>query len=457
MLWSTTVREDRTSRAVRRPAPDRRRLAPTLSAIGIILGLLLSWAGVAAAQETGTIQGTLFYQDAEGERVPAEGVRIVVADADGADAGEGVTDAEGFFAVELPAPADYEVRIDTDSIPAGLSLRDPTKTSLPTFTLNGGQERNVLFPLVEGEGGVDAVASTGDGLGARVVRLAFDGLVFGLIIAMSSIGLSLIFGTTGLTNFAHGELVTLGALLALLFNVGVGLHVLLAAPIAVALTAGAGFANERLIWRPLRRRGTGLIAMLVISIGLSIVARYVFLYYKGGDTDFLRQYSLQLDGYEVGPLTIAPRQLWIIGISILTLITVAIGVQTTKLGKAMRAVADNKDLAESSGIDVERVILSIWVIGGGLAGLGGVLFGLNQGIAWDMGFELLLLMFAAVTLGGLGTAYGPLLGSLIVGMFINLSTLVVAPELKNVGALLVLVVILLVRPQGLLGRKERIG
>ncbi len=456
MLWSTTVREDRTLRAGPSSGSARRHRPIALSALGIIVGLLLSWAGVAAAQETGTIQGTLFYQDAEGERVPAEGVRIVVADADGADAGEGVTDAEGFFAVELPAPADYQVSIDTESIPAGLSLRDPTKTSLPPFTLNGGQERNVLFPLVEGEGGVDTSAPAGDGFGTKLARLTFDGLVFGLIIAMSSIGLSLIFGTTGLTNFAHGELVTLGALLALLFNVGVGLHVLLAAPIAIALTAGAGFANERLVWRPLRRRGTGLIAMLVISIGLSIVARYVFLYYKGGDTDFLQQYSQQ-SPYVVGPLNIVPRKLWIIAISVVTLVAVAIGVQTTKLGKAMRAVADNKDLAESSGIDVERVILSIWVIGGGLAGLGGVLFGLNQGIAWDMGFELLLLMFAAVTLGGLGTAYGPLLGSLIVGMFVNLSTLVVAPELKNVGTLLVLVVILLVRPQGLLGRKERIG
>ena len=123
----------------------------------------------------------------------------------------------------------------------------------------------------------------------------------------------------------------------------------------------------------------------------------------------------------------------------------------------MRAVADNRDLAASSGIDVDRVILFVWALGGGLAALGGVLFGLQQQVQFEMGFKLLLLMFAGITLGGLGTAYGALVGSFVVGMFIELSTLVVPTELKNVGALLVLIVVLLVRPQGILGRAERIG
>ena len=123
----------------------------------------------------------------------------------------------------------------------------------------------------------------------------------------------------------------------------------------------------------------------------------------------------------------------------------------------MRAVSDNKDLAESSGIDVERVISWVWISGSTLAGLGGVLFGLTENINWEMGFRLLLLMFAGVTLGGLGTAYGALLGSIIAGVFIQMSTLVIPGDMKNVGALLALIVILLVRPQGLLGRAERIG
>ncbi len=173
------------------------------------------------------------------------------------------------------------------------------------------------------------------------------------------------------------------------------------------------------------------------------------------------QYSLQ-KGKDFGPITVVNRELFIMGLSLVALIAVATVVQKTRIGKAMRAVSDNKDLAESSGIDVERVILTVWIVGGGLAGLGGVLYGMDQGISWDMGFELLLLMFAAVTLGGLGTAYGPLLGSLLIGLLVNVSTVKLGgtglpTELKNVGALLVLILILLVRPQGLLGRKERIG
>jgi len=123
----------------------------------------------------------------------------------------------------------------------------------------------------------------------------------------------------------------------------------------------------------------------------------------------------------------------------------------------MRAVADNRDLAESSGIDVERVTRWVWVAGSALAGLGGVLFGVTESFGWDSGFRVLLLMFAGVTLGGLGTAYGALIGSLVIGVFIQVSTLVIPTDMKNVGALIALVVILLVRPQGLLGRPERIG
>ncbi len=197
--------------------------------------------------------------------------------------------------------------------------------------------------------------------------------------------------------------------------------------------------------------------MLVISIGLSILVRYFILWQFEGFRKSYDQYSLQTDGVTIGPVTIVPREIATIVISVLVLVGVALVVQRTRLGKAMRAVSDNKDLAESSGIDVERVIQVVWVSGAGLAGLGGILFGLDQQVKWDMGFDLLLLMFAATTLGGLGTAYGALVGSIIVGLFVQLSTLVVAPELKSVGALLVLVIILLVRPQGILGQRERIG
>jgi branched-chain amino acid transport system permease protein len=142
---------------------------------------------------------------------------------------------------------------------------------------------------------------------------------------------------------------------------------------------------------------------------------------------------------------------------VVVLLLVALMLQRTKIGKAMRAVADNRDLAASSGIDVNRVILVVWMMGGALAALGGVLLGLSDQVQWDMGFRLLLLMFAGVTLGGLGTAYGALVGSLVVGIFVQLSTLVIPDDMKYVGGLLLLIVVLIVRPQGILGSRARIG
>jgi len=196
--------------------------------------------------------------------------------------------------------------------------------------------------------------------------------------------------------------------------------------------------------------------MLVISIGLSIFLRYTFLYFFGGRTRPYGQYAVQR-AIEIGPIGIAPKDILSILLSLLVLAGVGLVLQRTKIGKAMRAVADNRDLAESSGIDVERVILFVWMFGGALATLGGVMLGLGEQVSWQMGFQLLLLMFAGVTLGGLGTAYGALLGSVVVGLFVQMSTLVISPELKNVGALLVLILILLVRPQGILGQAERVG
>ena len=135
------------------------------------------------------------------------------------------------------------------------------------------------------------------------------------------------------------------------------------------------------------------------------------------------------------------------------IVGVALFLLKTRFGKAIRAVSDNPDLASSSGIDTDRVILLVWILGGALAGLGGVFYGLEFSIKWDMGFTLLLLMFAAITLGGLGNPFGALLGSLVIGIFVELWTWIVpnANDLKTVGALAVLILVLLIRPQGLLG------
>jgi branched-chain amino acid transport system permease protein len=218
---------------------------------------------------------------------------------------------------------------------------------------------------------------------------------------------------------------------------------------------GGGLFNQ-FVWRPLRNKGASLISALVVSIGFSIFLRYTMLYIFGGRDGFYRDYRIQ-QRWDFGWFEMAPKDVVIMVLSVVILVAVGAALQFTRMGKAMRAVADNRDLAESSGIDVELVIRWVWISGTALAGLGGVLWATTEAIGWEMGFRILLLMFAGVTLGGLGTAYGALFGSLVVGVFIQTSTLVIPSDMKNVGALVMLVVILLVRPQGLLGRAERIG
>jgi branched-chain amino acid transport system permease protein len=426
-----------------------------LSSAAILLAVLFGFSSVASGQGDEQVVIRANYIDAEtGDRVPATGTVVSLLDENGEVVATGALGDDGSVALIAPGPGTYTAQLDDSTLPEGVRLRNEGEDSRE-IELRAGESRGAIFALEQGEGG----GGGGSAFLTSLIRLSFDGLKFGLIIAMCAIGLSLIFGTTGLVNFAHGELVTFGALITLWFNGW--MHVIPAAIIAVILTGVFGLMNERVVWRPLRNRSTGLIAMLVISIGLSILLRYVMLYFAGGNQFFYNNFTPQ-KAIEWGPLLFVPRDLFVMGIALLSLILVAFAVLKTRTGKAMRAVADNRDLAESSGIDVQKVIQTVWIGGGALAGLGGVLFGLDQGAVWDMGFELLLLMFAAVTLGGLGTAFGPLLGSIIVGLLVNVSTIQIGgtglpTELKNIGALLVLVMILLVRPQGILGRRDRIG
>ena len=179
----------------------------------------------------------------------------------------------------------------------------------------------------------------------------------------------------------------------------------------------------------------------------------------GGRSESFADYNAQI-ARSYGPIALTDKDLAAIGISLVVMIAIAVLLQRTRIGKAMRAVSDNRDLAASSGIDVDRVVLFVWVLGGALATLGGVLFALSElasTVQYEMGFRLLLLMFAGVILGGLGTAYGALLGCLVVGVVVQLSTLVLPVDLKYLGGLLILIVILVLRPQGLLGSRARIG
>ncbi|HVM13034.1 MAG TPA: branched-chain amino acid ABC transporter permease [Egibacteraceae bacterium] len=410
----------------------------------LLVGALLVTPALAQEADEG-VRGTLVDQ----EREPVEGVAISVYDEDGDEIETVSSGEDGAWSVDLPGPGSYQATLDPETLPEGVGLTDPDREVLE-FTIRRGQARTLIFQLGEREGGAA-------GMVGPIAQSAANGLKFGLIIAMTAIGLSLIFGTTGLINFAHGDLVTFGAIAALVLNTaGPGLHIIPATVVAVALGAGFGGALEAGMWRPLRRRRTGIIQLLVITVGLAFLVRHVILFFHGGRPQPYLQYTVQR-AVEIGPIRLTPRDLFVMGLSLLVLVGVGLLLNRTRLGKAMRAVSDNRDLAESSGINVERIILVVWMLGGGLAALGGVFLGLVETVHYLMGFRLLLLMFAGVILGGLGTAYGAIVGSVVVGLVTELSTLRFSTELKAMWALLVLILILLVRPQGILGLKERVG
>jgi branched-chain amino acid transport system permease protein len=351
--------------------------------------------------------------------------------------------------VAVPAEGEYDVTLDVASLPSGIALTDPSRGTIHTTVKPPSVNRIVIFPL-----GESTQKTTNPW--TQVAQLTVEGVRFGLLIALGAVGLSLIYGTTGLTNFAHGEMLTFGALMTWVTNVTLHIPFILAAIIGLALSAAFGWLQNTALWRPLRKRGTGLYAMMIVSIGLALLLRNVFLFFYGGDKRAYAEFA-GMAGIPLGPVSLTPTDLVSMAIAIVALALVVIAVQRTRLGKATRAVADNPALASSAGIKVEGVIQSVWIVGALMAGLSGILLAFSQQVSYLMGFQVLLLIFAAVTLGGLGTIWGAIVGSLVVGLFLQLTTLVIPPELKNVGALLVLIVILLVRPYGLLGRSERVG
>jgi branched-chain amino acid transport system permease protein len=384
---------------------------------------------------------------------PVAGVKITVEDDEGNPLGDAVSKDDGSFAIRLPGTSldvlgtTIIVKIDESTLPSGTELTNPKQVE---NTREISIEQNIGFQFPIGP----KVAE--DPWYEQAVQLAVGGIVFSSLLALASLGLSMIFGTTGLTNFAHGELITFGALVAFTFDAQWGVPVILAGVLATIVSGGFGYVQDAILWRPLRRRGTGLIAMMIVSIGLSIFLRNVYQYWKGADNHNYTQYAT-VKPWHIGWIDITPKDILVTAVAVVTLLLVTQALQRTKTGKAARAVSDSPALAASSGINVDRVISVVWTGGALLAGLAGFLLGMTQGFDYQLGFKNLLLVFAAVTLGGLGTIWGAIAGSYLIGTLVEVSTLVVPAELKYVGALAVLIVVLLFRPQGLLGRAERVG
>ncbi len=450
--------------------------AGVLAATGSPAAADLAPGTCSPAPDVGCVAGTV--RDAAGG--PVAGVRLGVEGPGGS--ATAVTDAEGRWAVAVPEAGEYGVTIDATSLPSGAALRDPSTTTR-TVTVALGSSSGALFPLAagaDGGGGAGGPASpaaasatptsraddagtdgpvaeaTATGGGDRVAQQLANGLVFGLLLALASVGLSLVYGTTGLSSFSHGEQVTLGAVVAYVLARLVGVPLPAAAAAAVLVGGLSGWLQDAAIWRPLRRRRIGTTQQMIVTIGLSMALQYLFQLLLGGGR--LRIETRSSTPVHLGPVVLSAQTLASAAVALVVLAGVAAFLLFTRAGRAARAVSDNPALAAASGIGVERVVRTVWVGATALAALGGVLTGLYfQATTWNMGGTILLLMFASVTLGGLGTAFGALAGSMVIGVVSEMASLVIPSDMRFAAALAILILVLLVRPQGILGRRERIG
>lgn len=282
-----------------------------------------------------------------------------------------------------------------------------------------------------------------------VFQLLIYGVVLGSIFALGAIGLSLTYGILNFANFAHGDTMTVGAYLALLFKVGLGWPLWAALPTAMACTAEVAVLIDRGVYERLRSRGG--VTLLIASVGVALVLRNLVQAIWGPDTHFYKQ-GIQLPIRLLG-LRIKPDHLTIAGVALVLVVGVHLFLRYTKLGKAMRAMADNPDLARVSGIDTGRVVAWTWALGSALAAAAGVLLGLDTQLSPQMGWNILLPVFAAVILGGIGSPYGAMAGGMIIGIAQELSTLVISTAYKPVVAFVLMILILLVRPTGIFATK----
>jgi neutral amino acid transport system permease protein len=283
-----------------------------------------------------------------------------------------------------------------------------------------------------------------------VAQTGLNGLSLGAIYALGAVGLTLVYAILRLVNFAHGDFLTFGAYMAYLVNVTWGMPLILGIFFAMATTALLGIFLERVMWGPMRAKGAGVLQLILMSLGLALVIRYVIQYIWGTEIrslDVNKTGTVNFLGLQIGQ-----TKLIVIVIGVVVLVAIGLMLRYALLGKRMRALADNLELAETAGIDTSRVILWTWIFAGGLAGLAGVMAAEVTDIRPELGFELLLPIFAAVVLGGIGDAFGALAAGLVLGVVIEWSTLLIDARWKTFIGFVILILALLIRPQGIFGR-----
>lgn len=279
-------------------------------------------------------------------------------------------------------------------------------------------------------------------------QVLFNGLVNGAIIAPPAIAFTMLYAILRFPNFAVGTFMSVGAFAALAFNQWLGWHLVPSTIAGMAVTALAIWVSDLVVFRPMR--GFQSVTLLVVSIAVSFVVENIIRLIFGNE----------VRGFDV-PLTRPIKafgfkftydQLWIVATAFAAMILIHVLLRYTKLGKAMRATADNFDLAEVRGINTSRVIAATWLLGGALVGLSGVLAGIDLVIEPQLGWYLTIPVFAAAILGGIGSPYGAMLGAVLVGLAEELTVLFIAPTYKVGVGFVIIAVLLLLRPQGLFGQ-----
>jgi len=302
-----------------------------------------------------------------------------------------------------------------------------------------------------------------------VVELIVYGIVLGSIISLGSIGLTLIYGIIRFANFSHGDFLSAGAYVALFLVTGLmawigvpdtnfgslsfGWRMVIAFPISMAVVAGVAILMDQILYRRLRAKGSGSVILAMSSLGAAFIIRMIILIIWGADSLFYKP-GLMRPAIEL-PLgaKIRPDQILILCVVIFLVAALHVFLKSTKMGKAMRATADNKELALVTGIDTEMIIIWTWGIGGALAAAAGILYGIDVQLHPYMGWNFLIPLFAATILGTIGNMYGALIGGLIIGVAQQVSTAFLMPTYKLPVAFMIMILILLIRPQGIFGKE----
>jgi branched-subunit amino acid ABC-type transport system permease component len=276
------------------------------------------------------------------------------------------------------------------------------------------------------------------------------GLVSLAVIAVGAVGFTMQFGITNLINLAYGDIMITSAFAAYFFN-HAGVNIWLALVAGAAIGATFSFLLNRFVYGPFQRRGTPLIGMVIVSLAIGIMTSNLLLAFVGSDNVSYRQdpgATVRVVG-----IILTTQQLLLIGVAVVLMLAIHALLRYTRLGKAMRATAANATLARNCGIPTGRVIDAVWLITGALCGMAGTIAAMNSdSFAVANGSGFLITILAAAVLGGAGQPYGAMIGAVIIGELTELSAAVISPEYKAVVAFSVLVVVMVLRPQGLLAK-----